>query len=153
MEYAELRPGDQGEWVQYLQGLLAEKGYPVGAVDGSYGPGTAAAVAKLQADHGLPADEGVGAGTWAVLAPPAEPAAVVAEPAAEGAGKVKGKVPSGEELRALLEKSCPTLFGLVNYPADEAGAAQFLRDLGMPVDLFLAWEHGNDAAFVAALRG
>jgi peptidoglycan hydrolase-like protein with peptidoglycan-binding domain len=55
-----LKPGDSGAQVKVLQRALARLGYASGAVDGSYGPSTQAAVAKFQHAAGLTADGVVG---------------------------------------------------------------------------------------------
>lgn len=56
-----LRQGSKGPSVVWLQQQLH-----VGA-DGSFGPGTKAAVIKFQSQHGLAADGVVGPATWAAL--------------------------------------------------------------------------------------
>jgi hypothetical protein len=63
-----LNQGTRGADVSALQRLLAGRGYWVSA-DGVYGAGTAAAVRRFQAGHGLGADGVVGAGTWSRMAP------------------------------------------------------------------------------------
>jgi hypothetical protein len=64
---ATLKPGDTGAQVKQLQRALAAAGYSPGAIDGSYGPGTKAAVAKFQSAHGLTADGIAGPKTLAAL--------------------------------------------------------------------------------------
>lgn len=49
-----LRVGESGKPVMDLQKLLVEKGYPLGKVDGSYGPLTEAAVFEFQSANSLP---------------------------------------------------------------------------------------------------
>jgi hypothetical protein len=56
-----LKRGSSGEWVTYLQALLAVE--PTGIFDDA----TASAVHRLQADRGLTADEIVGPATWGAL--------------------------------------------------------------------------------------
>jgi peptidoglycan hydrolase-like protein with peptidoglycan-binding domain len=58
--------GSTGEDVRTVQLLLAVHGHPV-AVDGVFGPLTAAAVVSAQTDAGVPADGIVGPQTWPVL--------------------------------------------------------------------------------------
>ncbi len=53
--------------VVQIQTELAKYGYYTGPVDGDYGPGTSAAVQKLQADLGVTADGRVGAETVAAF--------------------------------------------------------------------------------------
>jgi hypothetical protein len=50
-----IREGDTGEQVRFWQTCLADLGYQVGDVDGSYGPHLAAAIAKFRTDHGATA--------------------------------------------------------------------------------------------------
>lgn len=51
-----LRPGDRGENVRQLQGILRLAGYYDGKLDGSYGPKTTGAVRAFQAANGLEED-------------------------------------------------------------------------------------------------
>lgn len=51
-----LKPGDTGAQVKALQRALKALGYPVGKVDGQYGPTTKTAVAAFQHASGLTAD-------------------------------------------------------------------------------------------------
>lgn len=51
-----LKPGDRGESVKQLQGLLKSFGFDPGPVDGVYGKATAEAVRALQRKLGLTAD-------------------------------------------------------------------------------------------------
>ena len=62
-----LRRGHQGDDVAELQGLLAEKGYDVGPLDGDFGPKTQAAVGAFQRDRGLRIDGVVGPNTDAAF--------------------------------------------------------------------------------------
>lgn len=55
-----IRRGATGQIVKDLQTKLTELGYPCGAIDGSFGSLTYAAVKKFQKDHGLEADGVVG---------------------------------------------------------------------------------------------
>jgi len=59
-----LKRGMQGPDVKILQELLQGLGYPVGAVDGTFGRLTAGAVKQFQSDYGLDADGLVGELTW-----------------------------------------------------------------------------------------
>ena len=51
-----LKPGDSGSQVRELQRALKSLGYPVGTVDGQYGPATKTAVAAFQHTAGLTED-------------------------------------------------------------------------------------------------
>jgi peptidoglycan hydrolase-like protein with peptidoglycan-binding domain len=51
-----LKPGDTGTQVRALQRALKSLGYPVGKVDGQYGPATKTAVAAFQHAEALTAD-------------------------------------------------------------------------------------------------
>lgn len=72
-----------GADVLELQERLNELGYPVGEVDGAYGPATAGAVRAFQRDQGLAVDGVVGQDTRDGLAG-AEPSDVPREPSAVG---------------------------------------------------------------------
>lgn len=65
--YPELRTGDSGEWVTYLQEQLGALGYAPGTIDGDFGPLTEYEVRRLQTSAGL-AETGVVDGTtWGHL--------------------------------------------------------------------------------------
>lgn len=55
-----------GDQVKWIQAVLCQLGYNV-AIDGSFGPSTAAQVKKFQSDHGLEADGSAGPATRAKL--------------------------------------------------------------------------------------
>ena len=61
-----LRQGDESASVTLLQTKLNAAGYKV-TMDGSFGPGTAAAVKQFQAAKNLTPDGVVGQATWAAL--------------------------------------------------------------------------------------
>jgi hypothetical protein len=62
-----LRIGDRGPAVKRLQTALEAAGHDLGAVDGAFGPETAAALRAYQAQAGLRIDAVAGAQTWAAL--------------------------------------------------------------------------------------
>ena len=62
-----MRPGASGEDVAMLQHLLKVAGHNPGAIDGAYGPRTAAAVSSFQAASNLTVDGKVGPNTRAAL--------------------------------------------------------------------------------------
>lgn len=55
--------GSEGDAVAELQDRLADRGYDVGPVDGSFGRRTREAVAELQHEHGLSSTGAVTAAT------------------------------------------------------------------------------------------
>ena len=60
--------GSTGDDVRTVQTILTTLGYYTGAVDGQYGPGTAAAVQAFQTAEGItPVSGVVDAATWAKL--------------------------------------------------------------------------------------
>ena len=62
-----LRQGDTGAWVAELQRELAQLTFYSGAIDGIFGPATAAAVRSFQANNKLLSDAVVGRNTWSAL--------------------------------------------------------------------------------------
>lgn len=62
-----LKPGDSGSQVKALQRALKALGYPVGTVDGQYGPATKTAVAAFQHAQGLTEDGVLGPKTLNAL--------------------------------------------------------------------------------------
>lgn len=65
---AQLQQGSAGPAVQELQTKLKARGYPVGPIDGQFGPMTKAAVVQFQKASRLPVDGVVGPQTQAALA-------------------------------------------------------------------------------------
>jgi Putative peptidoglycan binding domain len=64
---ATLKPGDHGSEVTALQQALNRLGYPIGTVDGVYGPATQAALARFQTASRLTSDGVFGPATLAAL--------------------------------------------------------------------------------------
>jgi putative chitinase len=98
-----LKVGSKGEDVKKLQAKLGL------TADGSFGPGTEAAVKKWQAANGLTADGIVGAGTWGRMFPAAPAAAAPAPVAFTGTldvSKLKGHVPDAvlSQIPEVMEK-------------------------------------------------
>jgi peptidoglycan hydrolase-like protein with peptidoglycan-binding domain len=60
--------GRVGREVRLLQDRLAHNCYPVGAIDGDFGPQTVLAVRRLQQDLGLRVDGKVAEDTWNAIA-------------------------------------------------------------------------------------
>lgn len=67
IEMKQLKYLDKGNQVKTLQRLLNALGYDCGAVDGSFGPATRAAVVAFQKAKGLTVDSVVGKATWTAL--------------------------------------------------------------------------------------
>jgi hypothetical protein len=65
-----LHGATSGEDVTQAQRALAGAGFDPGEIDGVYGPRTARAVRRFQAENGLAADGIVGTVTWSALLPP-----------------------------------------------------------------------------------
>jgi hypothetical protein len=65
---ATLKAGESGASVRLLQRALAYLGFPVGNVDGVYGPATQSALARFQRSKGLVADGVLGPATLQALA-------------------------------------------------------------------------------------
>jgi peptidoglycan hydrolase-like protein with peptidoglycan-binding domain len=63
----DLRDGDTGEWVTYLQQMLAAAGYDPGPADGEFGALTATAVRQLQANGGAAQTGIADQTTWGLL--------------------------------------------------------------------------------------
>lgn len=61
------KQGSVGVYVLILQDELNTLGYPAGALDGRFGPGTRNAVIAYQKKKGLGADGVVGCATWTAL--------------------------------------------------------------------------------------
>jgi putative chitinase len=76
-----LNVGTSGEDVARVQRKLVEHGFPPGAIDSSFGPGTQAAVRAFQLSEGLVADGVVGPNTAAALGLEDRPQTVSAIPA------------------------------------------------------------------------
>lgn len=62
-----LSEGSSGENVKAMQSLLNASGHNCGAVDGKFGPATAAALEKFQKSRNIAADKICGAATWTEL--------------------------------------------------------------------------------------
>ena len=84
----ELSRGASGEWVQYLQQLLARWGYSPGSVNSEFADSTEEAVRAFQSAAGLNADGVVSTATWAALIGDA-----AASSSSSGSGSGSGDVP------------------------------------------------------------
>jgi len=127
-----LRQGASGASVRTLQQLLRSKGINV-AVDGSFGPKTAAALKQFQASQGLAADGVCGPKTWAALkataasSAPKSSGSPVLKQGAKGAAVVEmQKLLAGKGYRLSADGS----FG----PATANALKQFQRARGLVAD-------------------
>lgn len=84
----ELSRGASGEWVKYLQQLLARWGYSPGSVNSEFADSTEEAVRAFQSAAGLNADGVVSTATWAALIGDA-----AASSSSSGSGSGSGDVP------------------------------------------------------------
>jgi len=62
-----LQKGQSGEWVKYLQQVMAHYQFWNGVADGEFGDDLEAAVIRVQQTYGITTDGVVRAATWAVL--------------------------------------------------------------------------------------
>jgi peptidoglycan hydrolase-like protein with peptidoglycan-binding domain len=72
-----LKKGAKGASVTYLQKRLKSLHYDPGAINGTYGTNTAYAVWAFQKVNGIKPGNTVGVGTWAALAKPKTPKALI----------------------------------------------------------------------------
>ncbi|ATB29681.1 peptidoglycan-binding protein [Melittangium boletus] len=126
-----LREGAKGASVTALQNKLKAAGFNPGAVDGAFGPKTAAAVKAFQKARGLEADGIVGPKTWSALN------SVGAS--SGGSGPTLKKGATGEAVRALQNRlnalghnvgAADGAFG----PKTEAAVKSFQRAHGLTAD-------------------
>jgi Putative peptidoglycan binding domain len=142
---ANIQQGDRGEWVTYLQQMLAYQGFPVQKTDGEFGAVTHDQVLQFQQSNGLIPDGMVGKTTWTALG-------LVEEGAAPASGGTAAQVPDGGSRAAAIEQfrtACPTLASLASYPVGEEGMRQFLADWGVNLDLLMALEAGDEDQVLA----
>jgi len=134
-----LRRGSTGEGVRQLQAFLRVRGYPVGTVDGIFGPGTEAAVRAFQRRQGLPVDGAVGGRTRAAIARMAELPAIASLVRSDGRLLSAGqRGPDVRELKRWLAAAGhapgPTPFGPGFGPATRRAVRAFQKDHGLVVD-------------------
>jgi peptidoglycan hydrolase-like protein with peptidoglycan-binding domain len=141
-----IRQGDSGEWVTYLQQLLNYQGIPVRKMDGEFGVVTHEQVLQFQQSRGLKADGFVGRTTWEALG-------LVEDGAAAKSGGTGSPAPERESRAAAaieqFRTACPTLASLASYPDGEEGARQFLAAWGINLDLLMALEAGAEDRVLA----
>jgi hypothetical protein len=129
MDEPVLRTGSQGDWVYYLQQLLARAGYDPGGLDGDFGPGTLAAVQAFQRDYGLGVDGVAGPATWAAL---------TGVPAGGGGGSDGGGVASDAVPESLVTAGAPATLSEWSDAEKEAffeGTVSQSDDAGVPEDV------------------
>jgi peptidoglycan hydrolase-like protein with peptidoglycan-binding domain len=96
-------PGSVGWDVSVLQFLLARRGFDAGCVDGTFGPGTKAALRRYQASVHLPADAIAGPKTIAALA------LATRVPVPSRAPTVRYTVRAGDTLTAIARRHGTTV--------------------------------------------
>lgn len=64
-----LKRGDEGAAVELLQRALSQQGFPLGAIDGDFGPRTERALRAFQAAVGIGVDGKAGTDSWRALEP------------------------------------------------------------------------------------
>ncbi|OLT43375.1 hypothetical protein BJF86_00815 [Serinicoccus sp. CNJ-927] len=121
--WRDLSPGDAAPLVvRGMQFLLRERGASL-VVDGLFGPLTAAAVAAVQSDQGLPSTGDVDTATWVALVVPTGPGS-----SGEAVRGVQGFDPGGRV-------GVPALAVDGVYGPDTAAAvAEFQRRWGLSID-------------------
>lgn len=121
-EMPRLARGDEGEWVTYLQEVLASRGYETGSSDTTFDAALEDVVRQFQADSGLTEDGVVDTRSWAVLTPD--------EATAEG----------GEQSIEIDWDQLPWLSMLLQYEESEEGITQFLIANDVSADLLAIQE-------------
>ncbi|OLT18793.1 hypothetical protein BJF80_14515 [Serinicoccus sp. CUA-874] len=121
--WRDLSPGDAAPLVvRGMQFLLRERGASL-VVDGLFGPLTAAAVAGVQSDHGLPSTGDVDTSTWVQLVVPTGP------------GSVGDAVRGVQGFDPAAQVGAPALAVDGVYGPDTAAAvAEFQRRWGLTID-------------------
>jgi len=103
-----IRRGHSGNGVTHVQGLLGSWRYPVGTIDGWFGPATEAAVKQFQRDAGIPADGKVGPQTRGKMEEryysQATPGAVAVSSGPPYPGVVLGVGDSGPLVRTIQQR-------------------------------------------------
>jgi peptidoglycan hydrolase-like protein with peptidoglycan-binding domain len=131
-----LSPGDTGEWVSYLQQMLAHNGYPVEA-DGNYGNATSQALDQFQQAHGINTGS-VDSTTWGLLTGETAPAGS-ADSGAAPAGGAEPNQAEGQNTDGTIHfdpANFPTLFGMYGVQGE-----QYVASLGLQ-----APSEGDDTA-------
>lgn len=137
-----LERGDTGEKVRALQIRLKALGWYKGAIDGSFGPQTLAAVRAFQHAAGLVIDGFAGPATQAALAAPSAPTSTPPIPKAAISTTVLRRGSRGEAVRVvqrILKSRYPLYAGKLVIdglfgPATEAAVREFQRRSGLTVD-------------------
>jgi cell wall-associated NlpC family hydrolase len=119
-----LKLGSRGSEVIAVQRAL---GIPA---DGEYGPGTAAAVTRFQAEQRLPADGAVGRQTRQALLSKARPAPRPEQPAARPTVRLRDRGPAVAALQRSLRLPADGVFG----PKTQAAVIALQRRSGLVAD-------------------
>ncbi len=128
-----LQQGSQGPDVQKLQQFLNQHGAHL-AVDGDFGPATAAAVKAFQQSQGITADGVVGPQTWGKI---------TGAPAPTSGGKPAPSSAAGDKsLEDYINQHYPGMAPLMSNPEIKAGLLQAAKEQWSPEKL-QAWFYGT----------
>lgn len=119
-EMPRLASGDEGEWVTYLQEMLASRGYEVDSPGDTFDPRLEDAVRQFQSDNGLTEDGVVDTLSWAVLSP--------------------DEATDGEQSIEIDWDQLPWLSMLLQYDESDEGIIQFLIANDVSADLLAIQE-------------
>jgi len=147
-----LHIGSRGPDVLALQNKLRSLGYPVGAIDGAYGPGMADAVAAFQRRYGLKGDPGLWYASYDFVLASAE--SIV--PESRATATPRSLEEQGDALTRVY-RFCrnvvmwvATLFGIsIGGESTVVQTVTSTHDAAEQVHSIASWAHGN--AWIALL--